>query len=191
MRCHDFIVYSFQGSRDTGKIARKRSSRALTSRILRSRECCTAENIQWQQRKKAWSTAPPLPCASLQISLPPAPLRVCIPLLVVVFIFYKWRRKCPQGGLVWTWRKGAFLFGCPKGGSQGPWRNFARYRGLRRAHEPLHSSLAPGHRWLLAFGRGDGSPSCNRAAISGHPAERSLGTPSRRTRGCPPARTRC
>ena len=39
--------------------------------------------------------APPLPRASLQISLPPAPLRVCIPLLVVVFIFYKWSLKCP------------------------------------------------------------------------------------------------
>ena len=98
VRCHDFIVYSFQGSRDTGKISRKRSSRALTSRILRSRECCTAENIQWQQRKKAWSTAPPLPRASLQISFSPAQqLPLCIALLVVVFIFYKCRLKCPQG----------------------------------------------------------------------------------------------
>ena len=82
VRRHDFIVYSFQGSRDTGKIAGKRSSRALTSRILRPRDCCMAENVPCQQTKKAWSTAPPLPRASLQISFSPAPLRLCIPLHV-------------------------------------------------------------------------------------------------------------
>ena len=97
VRCHDFIVYSFPGSRGTGKIAGKRSSRALTSRILRPSDCCMAENVPCQQTKKAWSTAPPLTHASLQISFSPAPLRLCIPLLVVVFIFYKWRLKCPPG----------------------------------------------------------------------------------------------
>ena len=99
VRCHVIIVYSFQDSLDTGKIAPKRSSRALTSQRLRSRHCCMAENVPCQQTKKAWSMPPPLPRVSLQISLPPAPLRVCIPLLVVVFIFYKWSLKCPQGGL--------------------------------------------------------------------------------------------
>ena len=96
MRCHDFIVYSFQGSRDTGKIARKRSSRALTSRILRSRDCCMAENVQWQQRKKEWSTAPPLPRASLQISFSPALLRLCIAILVS-FLFFKMQTEVSVG----------------------------------------------------------------------------------------------
>ena len=98
MRCHDFIVYSFQGSRDTGKIARKRSSRALTSRILRSRECCMAENVQRQQRKKAWSTAPPLPSASLQISFSPALLRShCTPCRRFYF-FLQMETECPRTG---------------------------------------------------------------------------------------------